>query len=50
MVFIRVCCYGVSRGWKSLYNIVVCMNFVQKKKMGEKENWSLEENAHLGSG
>ena len=50
MVFIRVCCYGVSRGWKSLYNTVVCMNFVQKKKMGEKENWSFEENVHLGSG
>ena len=36
MVFIRVCCYGVSRGWKSLYNTVVCMTFVQKKKNGGK--------------
>ena len=36
MVFIRVCCYGVSRGWKSLCNTVVCMNFVQKKKNGGK--------------
>ena len=27
------------------------MTFVQKKKkIGEKENWSFEENAHQGSG
>ena len=47
MVFFHVFCYRISRGKKSFYNTVVCMTFVQKKKkIGEKENWSFEENAH----
>ena len=31
---------------ETLYNTIICMAFVQKKKIGEKENRSFEENAH----
>ena len=43
MVFIHLCCYGISRSWRSLYNTVVCMAFVQKKKkLGERKTGVLK--------
>ena len=42
MVFIHLCYYGNSWSLKSSYNTVVCMTFVQKKKLGKRKTGVLK--------